>query len=83
VPLNGAFRQSTFSLFHLHWKSGWDDGIAINPGTSQQQIVQGVNVNDLTCYLESQVPNLTPEFDFPYRACTFGVEAIDGCLSGA
>jgi len=64
-------------------KSGWNDGVAVNPRSSQQQISRGVGVNDLTCHLEFHSPNLTPEFDFLHRACPIGVEAIDDCLNGA
>jgi len=54
------------NIFHYLMKSGWDDDIAVNPWSSQQQIVRGVGVNDITCHLEFQVPNLTPEFDFSH-----------------
>ena len=80
-------QRSHFSIFtnvfHYSMKSGWEDGVAGNPRSSQQEIVRGVSVNDITCHLGFQVPNLTPEFDFNYRARTIGVETIDGCLSGA
>jgi len=71
------------NVFNHLMKSGRDDGFAVNPRSSQQQVVRGVGVNDITCYLGSQVPNLTPEFDFLHRAHTISVEAIDACLSGA
>ena len=63
-------------------KSGSDDGVAMNPRSSQQQVVRGISVNGIACYLGYQVPNLTSELDFSYRARTISVEAIDGYLSG-
>ena len=77
-------QRSHFSIFtnvfHYLMKSGWDDGIEVNPRSSQQQIGRGVSINDLTCHLEFQVPNLTPELDFSYRARIIGVEVIYDCL---
>ena len=64
-------------------KSGWDDGVVVNPRSSQQQIVRGVSVNDITCHLSSQAQNLKPELDFFHQARTIGVEVIDSHLSGA
>jgi len=65
------------NVLHHLMKSGWDDGVAVDPTSSQQQIIRGVGGNDITCHLESQVPNLTSELDFFHRARTIGVEAID------
>jgi len=52
----------------------------MNPWSSQQQIVWGVRVNYVACYLESQIPNLVSELNLSHRVRTIGVEAIDGCL---
>ena len=80
-------QRSHFSIFtnvlHHLMKSGWDDGVAEDPRSSQQQIVQGVGINGITCHLESQVLNLTSELDLSYRVRTIGVEAINVCLNGA
>jgi len=62
-------------------KSVWDDDFAMNPRLSQQQIVQGASVNDITCHLWFQFPNLTPKLDF-FHQLTIGIEAMNGCLSG-
>ena len=71
------------NVFHYLMKSGWDDGVAVNSWSFQQQIVRGVGVNDITCHLRSQAPNLTYELDFSHQACIICVEAIDDYLSGA
>jgi len=63
-------------------KSRWDDGVVMNPWSSQQQIIWGVSVNDIACHLGSQVPNLAPKFDLSHRARTIGVEIIDDSFSG-
>jgi len=64
-------------------KNGWDDGVAVNPRSSQQQVIRGISVNDVTCRLRFHVPNLTFELDFLHQVHAIGVEAINGCLSGA
>ena len=64
------------NVFHHLMKSGGDDRVAVNPRSFQQQVVRGVSVNDLTCYLRSQVLNLTSGFDFPHRARTISIETI-------
>jgi len=70
-------------VFHDLTKSGRDNGIAVNPWLSQQQIVWGIRVNDVACHLESQVPNLASKFDLFHQARTISVKAINGSLSGA
>jgi len=33
------------NVFHHLIKSGWDDGVAVDPRSSQQQVVRGISVN--------------------------------------
>ena len=85
MPLGS--QRSDFPIFvnilHDLMESGGDDGITMNPWSSEQQIVRSVGVNYIARHFRSQVPNLTFKFDLPHWACTVGVEIIDGSLGGA
>jgi len=71
------------SVFHHLMKGGQDDGVAVNPWSSQQQIVRHVSINEIICHLIFQVPNLASELDFSHLVHTIGVETINGSLSSA
>jgi len=64
-------------------KGGREYGVAVNLWSSRQQIVGHISINDVTRHLISQVSDLASELDLSHRACTIGVEAINGSLSGA
>ena len=53
-------------------ESGGDDGVAMNPRLSQQQIIRSVGI-----------PNPTFKFDLPYWVRTIGIETINSGLGGA
>jgi len=80
-------QRSDFPIFvnmlHDLMESGGDDGVTMNPRSSQQQIVRSVGVNHIARHFRSQVPNLTLEFDLPHWARTIGIETIDSGLGGA
>ena len=84
-----AFRQSAFgfsvsvNIFHDLMESIGDDGIAMNPRSSHQQIVRSVGVNNIAHQFRSKVRNLTFKFDLPYWARTIGIETINSGLVGA
>jgi len=64
-------------------KGRCDDGIAVNPWASQQQIVGRISINDITYHLRLQVSDLTFELDLTHRVHTIGVESIESSLSDA
>jgi len=59
-----------------------DDGIAVNPWSSQQQVIRSVSVNNIAHYLGSRSSIWHLSLIFFHQACTIGVEVIDGSLSG-
>jgi len=61
-------------------KGGPDDRVMVNPWLFEQQIVRCVSIDDITCHLRFQVPDLASEIDFTYWACTIGVEVVNGSL---
>jgi len=71
------------NILHDLMESGGNDGITMNPLSSQQQIVRSVGVNHVARHFRSQVPNLTFEFDLSYWAHTIGVKTIYSSLGGA
>jgi len=64
-------------------KGGRDDGVAVNPWPSQQQVVRRVSIDDITRHLRFQIFDLTSELDFTHRAHTIGIETINDSLSRA
>ena len=70
------------NILHDLIESGGDDGITMNPRSSQQQIVRSVSIDHVARHFRSQIPNLIFEFDLPHWAHTIGVETIDGSLGG-
>ena len=60
-----------------------DDGVTVDPWSSQQQVVRHVNINNITCHFKLQIPDLTSDFDPAHRAHTIGIEAINGSLCSA
>lgn len=52
------------NIFHDLMQSGWNDPIAVDPGTAQQQVVGSFNVNDITPYFHLQVADLALELNF-------------------
>ena len=58
-------------------ESRGDDGVAMNPRSSQQQIIRSVGINHIVRHFRSQIPNLTFEFDLPHWECTIGIETIN------
>jgi len=71
------------NILHDLMESGGDDGVTMNPWSSQKQIVRSVGVNHIARHFRSQVPNLTFEFDLPHWACTIGIETINSGLGDA
>jgi len=61
-------------------KGRWDDGIAMDPWPSQQQIVRCVRINDITRHFRLQILNLTSEFDLDNRMRTISIEVINNSL---
>jgi len=82
-----GYQRSDFfipvNILHDLMESRGYDGIAKNPWSSQQLIIQSVGVKNIARYLGSQVPNLVFEFDLSHQAFAIGIEAINGSLSGA
>ena len=80
-------QRSNFSIsvkiLHDLMESRGDDGIAMNPRSSRQQIIRSVGVNNIAHHLGSLVPDRVFEFELSHRACTISVEAINDSLSGA
>ena len=64
-------------------KGGWDNRVAVNAWSCQQQIVGRVNIDDITRHLRFQIPNLASELDYAHRPRTIGVETINYSLSNA
>ena len=73
---------TSVDVLHDLMESEGDDGITMNPRSSQQQIVRSVGVDHIARHLRSQVPNLIFEFDLLHWARTIGVETIYGSLGG-
>jgi len=63
-------------------ESRGDDGVMMNPWSSQQQVIWSFSINNIARHLKSQIPDLAFEFDLSYQARTIGVEDIDGSLGG-
>ena len=80
-------QRSDFSIFvnilHDLMESRGDDEVAMNPWSSQQQVIRSVSVNKIAHHLRSQVADLVFEFNLSYRVRTISVEAINDSLSGA
>ena len=71
------------SMFHYLMKGRWDDGVAVDPWLSHQQVVRRVGINNITCHFRLQILDLPSKFDLSHRARTIGIEAINGRLCSA
>lgn len=71
---------SFINIFHNLMKGGQDDGVAMNPWTSQEQVVWRVCIDYVTRHFWPQVPDLASELDRSYRPRTIGIEVINDYL---
>jgi len=56
-------------------KRGRNNEVAMNPWTSQQQVIRRISINNITRPLRLQVFNLAFELDLTHQVHIIGVEA--------
>jgi len=78
-----SYSSLFISIFHYLMKDRRDDGVAVDPWSSQQQVVRCVGINDITRHFKLQIPDLASEFDLAHRTRTISIKAINGSLCSA